>query len=619
VTLSRPTRIPWHLLFSVLILLGAAGLYLFQVGAVSVWEDESWMAIALRGNLPEVWQFASAQGLHPPLYFVLGWGWVRLVGESELALRWLAGVYALIGLAFTYRLGASVGGRRVGVYALLLVAGSLFLLYFARLARQYTLFFALAPALAWCYWQWMTAVQAQRPAMKWLLGVVVCQVALLYTHYFGAWMLVVLGLHAVLTVPLRLAWRIVTALAISALLFLPWVPAILSQFTGRGTGIAYSNPDIEINLRGYLDRIFNGSHVLGWLLIALGIYALMRRVDRRLNPLLGIWLILPLGMSLIINTRFLWFLDRNMLFTLPAVAVLMAYGLAYPFTDDSQGRLPAVLRPLLRWRWILALLFVAFGVLNYQTYWPFVTPQWRILGDSIRAEARPADTFVLDAEPYSLAYYLERGWQQPVSIQGIPSSRPHTVTLTRAADWVSNPAPPVDRVWLIAADGSIDEANREHLPAGMQRTREIALGVMIAELYQREPTTVTTTFGTEIALGLGAEVPPLVSGQPLNLDVWWRSVDAPQTDYSVSVFVRDAAGAVLAQQDGGFDQGRVQALLLPNDRWIPDARTLAIPALAPGSYELGVAVYDWRDGRRLAPTNGTPDQAFILAQWEIGG
>lgn len=576
------------------------------------------MAIAVRGSLPDVWQFASAQGLHPPLYFVLGWGWVRLVGESELALRWLAGLGALIGLAFTYRLGASVGGRRVGLYALLLVAGSLFLLYFARLARQYSLFFALAPALVWCYWQWMTAVQAQRPALKWLIGVVVCQVALLYTHYFGAWMLVVLGLHTVLTLPLRYAWRAVAALAICVLVYLPWIPALLVQFTGSESGIGYGNPSLDVNLRGYLDRIFNGSTVLGWLLLALGVFALMRRVDRRLNPLLGIWLILPLGMSLIINTRFLWFLDRNMLFTLPGVAVLMAYGLAYPFMDDGKGRLPTILKPLLRWRWVLAVMFVAFGLLNYQAFWPFVTPQWRILGDAIRVEARPTDTFVMDAEPYSLAYYLERGWQQPVSIQGIPSSRAGTVTLTRAADWKSTPAP-VDRLWLIAADGAIDEADRELVPTGMQHTREIVLGVMIAELYQREPAAMTATFGTEIALGLGAEVPPLVSGQPYALDLWWHSVDPPQVDYSVSVFVRNGDGTVIAQQDGGFDQGRVQALLLPNDRWLPDARTLNIPLLAPGSYELGIVVYDWRDGRRLTPTEGSTDDAFILAQWQIGG
>src|SRR5512145_2056259 len=74
------------------ILLLASGLYLLGTQRVSLWEDESWMAAAVRGDLVHVWQFATERGVHPPLYFILGWLYTRFTGDSEIALRWLSGL-----------------------------------------------------------------------------------------------------------------------------------------------------------------------------------------------------------------------------------------------------------------------------------------------------------------------------------------------------------------------------------------------------------------------------------------------------------------------------------------------------------------------------------------------
>jgi uncharacterized membrane protein len=100
-------------------------------------------------------------------------------------------MWALAGIAFTYRLGADLYDRKAGVFAALLTAGSLFLLYFARNARHYTLFFTLAVALAWVYVRW----RRQPDSGRWLAAIAVLQAALLYTHYFGAWMAGIIALH----------------------------------------------------------------------------------------------------------------------------------------------------------------------------------------------------------------------------------------------------------------------------------------------------------------------------------------------------------------------------------------------------------------------------------------
>jgi len=605
----------------VAILLFATFLYLVDLNRVSFWEDESWMAIAIQGDLPHVWTFAAERGVHPPLYFYLGWLYTRFTGDGELALRWLAGLCALPGIAWTYRLGAKGYGRRAGIYAALLMAGSLFVLYFARLARHYTLFFTLAAMLAYLYYRWHTVISSQFSVLSFQFSVssssatsrasdnlstqysvlstgylALVFAAVLYTHYFGVWMGVVLALHALVTLPRRAWMRLWLALFIGGLSFIPWLPAVIAQFSGSSTsgGLGYVSRDIGLNLRAYLDRIFNGDYALGFTMMGLGLFAAYRWRKINFTLLVIIWLTIPLGLSLLFNTRFSWFIERNMIFTLPGVFVLMGAGLAW-VVEILRAKRVAWIAP------IAGVVFCVLGLVNYNTFWPFVTPDWRSMADAVAVDARPMDTFVLNGEPYSMSYYLRRDLDSPVQV-------------TRLSDWL--PAPTFsDRIWLMDANWDVQAEARAALSREMQLTRRHVLGVLIAEFYQRIPDSAATTFGEQVVLG--DNLPDAITierGQALWLDLWWRAARQPDADYSVGVYLVDSDDIIRAQQDGGFDNGRVQALLLPADRWTPDSRALVIPAdLPPGNYALTIAVYDWRTNERLTPENGLENRSFPLA------
>lgn len=600
------------------ILLLAAGLYIIGTNRVSFWEDESWMASAVRGNVLHVWTFATERGVHPPLYFLLGWLYTRFTGDSEIALRWLAGLCAVIGVAFTYRLGADWYGRRAGLYAALLAAGSLFLIYFGRLARHYTLFFALAAALVWAYERWAnpyplpfprTQEKGEREAQMaflplsvygervggrgWLLLIALLQAALLYTHYFGVWMAAVLGLHGLLTLR-RDFLRLCAALALGGLLFLPWLPSLLDQLHRGGGGLGYATRGADYAIRAYLDRTFNGDYLLGFTLVALGVAATWRHFRA---GLLLLWLTVPLALSLLLNARFTWFIERNMIFTLAGAYVLMGAGLAW-VSRYPVGRWAAP---------VAGLAFVALGIVQYPVYWPFVTADWRSLGGAMAVYTRPDDTVVIRGEIYSLDYYLLR----------YVGRSPRYV---RFDDWLSNGSADgslPERVWLVDGEWAVRDEAKAALPPDAVRTRQIVLGPLVAEMYQRAPAEPLVTFGGQIALG-DPGLPHVVDaapGETINLDLWWRAVRPPDADYSVGVYLVAPDGRVLAQQDGGFDGGRVPAMLLPADRWTPDARSLNLPADLPaGSYTLAVTVYDWQTGRRLAPDDRSQvDDTYPLA------
>ncbi len=422
-----------------------------------------------------------------------------------------------------------------------------------------------------------------------LLLIALLQAAVLYTHYFGIWMIVVMGLHGLLTLPRRDALKLILALAAGGLLFLPWIPSIFIQINSSSGGLGYASQDILLNLRAYLDRVFNGSYVLGFGLVLLGIVALYRWRARRAGLFLAIWLTIPLILSLFFNTRFAWFIERNMIFTLGGAYVLLGAGLAW-LSSYRYGRIAAP---------AAALLFVTLGFTQYDIFWPFITPDWRDMAHAIAQDARPDDVFVLNGEPYSMTYYLDRELGTDVTIAPLKS-------------WLVSPAPS-PRIWLMDANWTIQPEAHNALPSDSVMTRQYVLGVLVAEFYQRPPSAPLTTFGDQIALGYQPDIPALHPGQTITLDLWWRSVNPPQTDYSVGVYLVDANGVTVAQQDGGFDNGRVSALALPADHWTPDSRTLTLPADLPeGNYTLTTAVYDWRTNERLLPDTGLENRSFLL-------
>ncbi|MCA9914141.1 MAG: glycosyltransferase family 39 protein, partial [Anaerolineae bacterium] len=349
--LHRSTAL-WAMLF---VLLLAAAASLFRLNAVSFWEDESWLAMAIRGGLADVWIFAAERGVHPPLYFYIAYFLRPLFGDGEFALRWMSGLFGLLGIAFTYRLGATLLSRRVGLYAALLASGSLFWLYFARLARQYTLFYLLAAALIWAYWRWR-----KNGDWRWLLAIALIQAAALYTHYFSAFLGMTLALHALFSLPWRRTLRLWGALLLAGLLLIPWLPAIFTQLNSDlGEGLFYGVPDVPRILQNYADRVTNAVTLLGGALALVGLWAL--RKHKQILLLFFLWIVATFAVVIFVNqTLFLWYIGRNLLYTLPALMILYGAGLS----DLSRWRMGSAAA------FSAALVWVLVGITGLSIFWP---------------------------------------------------------------------------------------------------------------------------------------------------------------------------------------------------------------------------------------------------------
>jgi len=172
---SSKVRLQTFLLVAILLL--ALGLRLFNLDAQSLWNDEGTSVAVAQRDLATIARDA-AQDIHPPLYYWLLSGWLRLTGPSEFAVRALSAFLGVVLVALVYVLGRLLANRWVGLAAAFLAAINPFQIYYSQEARMYMLLAVLTAATMLALVRFV-----ERDSIPALGVLVLLEAAGLYTHY----------------------------------------------------------------------------------------------------------------------------------------------------------------------------------------------------------------------------------------------------------------------------------------------------------------------------------------------------------------------------------------------------------------------------------------------------
>ncbi|MBK8045870.1 MAG: glycosyltransferase family 39 protein [Anaerolineales bacterium] len=127
-----------------------------------------------------------------------------------------------------------------------------------------------------------------------------------------------------------------------------------------------------------------------------------------------------------------------------------------------------------------------------------------------------------------------------------------------------------------------------------------------------------TPFGDALTLAAHTLPPTVTPGRPLYVNTWWQANDdlaRMGVDLSSSLRLYDAAGALVAQQDGPFLPASSQ---WPMDQFVSQVLRVDVPpGTPPGAYSVQLVVY-WQDNGAALPVPEGPQtiegQRRVLGQ-----
>jgi mannosyltransferase len=213
-----------------------AAVVLRFVASSHLWLDEALSVNIAKLPLSDLPAALKRDGA-PPVYYVLLHFWMQVFGEGDTSVRALSGVVSIATFPALYFAGRRLGGRFAGWAAVLVFATAPFTFRYSTETRMYALVMFL---VAWGY---LAVVRAlERPSLGRCALVTLFVAVLLYTHNWSYYLLATLGIVLLLRAwkgdtadDRRSAWRVIAALVVGGLCYVPWLPVVKYQLAHTGT------------------------------------------------------------------------------------------------------------------------------------------------------------------------------------------------------------------------------------------------------------------------------------------------------------------------------------------------------------------------------------------------
>jgi hypothetical protein len=412
------------------ILLLAAILRFFQIGAESLWIDE---ALSVQDTL-------TGKGLPPnnfirPLYYILLRFWL-LLGDSDAWLRSLSAIFGIISVLLIFRLGCQIANKPTGLLAAFFLACSPLAINHSQEIRMYMLSLCLGVAGSSILVDFIKTPNA-RSGISWIslrfLAILSTPINLLLLLADGAILVVQFRIHRTF---LRFKFLVLTV----CFLLVPTTIALnhaLPEFFQKKQG-ATLPPDLRA-IVGMLARLvvwpldFNDTS-LTWLynplfdifaltissLIIFAIFVALKRMQKLMlwNATLAF---LPLAALFIIShaTGFGAFrIPRYIVFTSPYVILLIAYALT------SLWEYRKVITSLITI--ILFTFYLSIVSINLNYYYSTALREdWRGVSQLIKISEQPGDMLIVSPPIFrtALDYYYTGNLQiYPLSLESEEST-----------------------------------------------------------------------------------------------------------------------------------------------------------------------------------------------------
>ncbi len=638
--MTRHSQPGWIAL--ILILLLAFALRALTLDAQSLWYDEGNTVALVVRPLSRIIAGAAAD-IHPPGYYILEAGWVRLAGTSEFSLRYFSLMAGLITVAAVGAAGRRLFDQNAGLFAGLLAAVHPLLITYSQEARMYALVGACA-ALGLLFTAEVLTLPGEMQAGRfdqrraaWIIGGYIGVHALgMYTHYsfpfviaaesllfllwlarrskpihgLMVWIMLQSGVFGLFLPQLRTAWRQVFGwpLQMEAAPALRIIETVLLGVTAPVGGIAVFGSILLLVLA-----------VLA-VIVPIGPHRYLRHAER-----VGLPLALLAAMTFLLIASGT-ITEANFKFLLPpavGLCILVGAGLSVVWQQTPASTRSPALGTVL----IMLAIPVGASLQNLYTHPDYARDDYRGIAAMIREQAGDDAAVVLNAPNQAevFTYYYPDGpgiMRLPDPQADVTEAQLQVLVSTYDriygmywGDWLPDPERTVER--------RLEELTYPVDSRWFGDVRVVTYAVPAPPATEIE-TPTDVTFGEVIHLdGFTLGDADLEPGSALGVTLFWRITEATEDRYKVFVHLYDASGAIIAQHDAEPGNNLKPTWIWGPGEQISDAHGLLIPVnLPPGTYRLAVGMYPafGEEGRLPVTTGEQPvGDVFPLTEIVISG
>lgn len=446
----------------ILVLILAFVIRLIGIASRPIWYDEAFsvlfsekgLAAMLYGTLAP--SGAGSADIHPLGYYTLLWLWMKVFGQTLLAVRSLSALAGLGVILLVYILGRDLFDENTALLAALFAAILPFQVHYAQEVRMYV-FLAL--------WLMLATVAFLRK--QWILFAVSAALAQ-YTHNLAAIYLIPLAFTPIF----QKNWKTLRALTLSGfaaiLLYIPWLIHLPAQFSKVNASYWVERPGLERLFTLLLFYIPNlplpDSQLWIGLLIAMLTIAIaayqtfLALKQKRPDAQRGLWLaylsFAPPVLLWLISQIVPVYIERALLPSHVIFSLWLAWGL-------TQTRLPRLIQGTV---FALVLIAAVMGIYQQVTFKGFPYGPYAMLDKSLSERFKPGDIIVHSNKlSYLPSVYFDRGLSQIFITDPAGGSTDTLAPATRqimnlnAAEDAKSATQGASRVWFIIFRQSIEE------------------------------------------------------------------------------------------------------------------------------------------------------------------
>ena len=491
--MSARARELWPRFAPHIVLLIAFVLRIFNLTGESLWRDEVDSVRFAFEPLGAILANFTSNGFNGPLYHLMLRGWLTLAGINDFTLRYFSLIFGTLLVALVYALGARLFGRRAGLAAMWFSAIAPVLVWYTGEGKMYSLqpalltlaLYALVRTVSWRLeiGDWRLSCNLQSPISNpswfwWLVFIVATSLSFYIQLLSPIFLLVAVAFFFAMWPQSKQHWR--GGLIALAVLTLPYLPLAMWQLPaflqGGDVGHAFAplnqmaqmllaNWTLGLDPRAPLlnitspDAITSLARTLGMgfamVLALFGMLSWRTGEPWRMRMAVLMWLVAPMLVIYIVSTRFPLFQPRYVLWSSPALFLLMGLGVSRLRVEGRVGRLASSLA-------LIVISTISLSGLLSQWVNP-IRPDLRGAAAYLVDHMQPDDVLVFQI-PYgrhSFIYYADR-FGKPLD-QSFVVEAPYTnagMSENAVAGELTRITTGAPRVWLIETESAMwDERN----------------------------------------------------------------------------------------------------------------------------------------------------------------